>query len=142
MKYVIATLALAGLMGATALADATGGIVGSVVDSNTGKTLANVPISITRVEARPESWNMKTNAKGAVLQYHVDPGPLSVVATFPGETVGCAIDDVFTGQVVHSEDRRRLLRSSPATDPARIPHWSTRQRSRTSIGFRRGRKIR
>ena len=30
MKYVIAALALAGLMGATALADATGGIVGSV----------------------------------------------------------------------------------------------------------------
>ena len=62
MKYVIAALALAGLMGATALADASGGIVGSVVDSSTGKTLANVPISITRVEARPESWNMKTNA--------------------------------------------------------------------------------
>ena len=74
MKYVIAALALAGLMGATALADATGGIVGSVVDSTTGKTLANVPISITRVEASPQTWNTKTNGKGAFSDITLQPG--------------------------------------------------------------------
>jgi hypothetical protein len=88
-------------MGATALADASGGIVGSVVDSNSGKTLANVPISITRIEASPESFFMRTNTKGAFSDITLQPGRYLVVATFPGQTVGCAIDDVFGGQVVH-----------------------------------------
>jgi Carboxypeptidase regulatory-like domain len=101
MKYIIAALALAGLMGATALADATGGIVGTVVDTTTGKALPNVPITIMRIEARPEGWNMKTNSKGGFANITLQPGRYLVVATFPGETVGCAIDDVFGGQVVH-----------------------------------------
>jgi hypothetical protein len=123
MKYVIAALALAGLMGATALADASGGIVGSVVDSSTGKTLANVPISITRVEARPESWNMKTNAKGQFSDITLTPGRYLVVATFPGETVGCAIDDVFTGQVVHLKigvGSSKLTCDGPRAHPALV----------------------
>jgi hypothetical protein len=101
MKEAIIALALAGFMATAALADQTGGIVGSVVDASTGKPLANVPVGITRVESTPRTWNTKTNAKGTFSDITLEPGRYLVVATLPGATLGCAIDDVFGGQVVH-----------------------------------------
>jgi hypothetical protein len=101
MKRIIIALAIAGLMGATALADQTGGIVGSVVNTTTGQTIANVPISITRVETSARTWNTKTNARGTFSDITLEPGRYLVVATFPGELLGCTIDDVYGGEVVH-----------------------------------------
>jgi hypothetical protein len=123
MKYVIAALALAGLMGATALADTTGGIVGSVVDTTSGKSLANVPISITRVEASPQSWTTKTNSKGTFADITLQPGRYLVVATLPGQTLGCAIDDVFGGQTVHLKigiGGSKLTCDGPRAHPALV----------------------
>jgi Carboxypeptidase regulatory-like domain len=123
MKYAIAALALAGLMGATALADVNGGIVGSVVDTTTGKTLSNVPISITRVESSPRSWTTKTNSKGSFSNVALEPGRYLVVATLPGQTLGCAVDDVFGGQTVHLKigiGGSKLSCDGPRAHPAMV----------------------
>jgi hypothetical protein len=123
MKYLIAALALAGLMGATALADASGGIVGSVVDTTTGKSLSNVPITITRVESSPRSWNTKTNGKGSFTQLSLEPGRYLVVATLPGQTIGCALDDIFTGETIHLKigiAGSKLVCAGPRAHPALV----------------------
>jgi len=123
MKHVIAALALAGLMGAPALADVNGGIVGSVVDTTTGRTLANVPITITRVEASPRSWNTKTNSKGTFTNIALEPGRYLVVALLPGQTLGCAVDDVFGGQTVHLKigiGGSKLTCTGPRAHPALV----------------------
>jgi Carboxypeptidase regulatory-like domain len=123
MKYLIAALALAGLMGTTALADASGGIVGSVVDTTTGKSLSNVPITITRVESSPRSWTTKTNGKGSFAQLSLEPGRYLVVATLPGQTIGCALDDIFTGETIHLKigiAGSHLICAAPRAHPALV----------------------
>jgi hypothetical protein len=124
MKKLAIMLAMAGLMGATALADQTGGIVGSVVDTTTGQTLSNVPISITRVEASPQSWTTKTNSHGNFSDITLQPGRYIVVATFPGHTIGCAVDDVYGGQVVKMKigvgGAHAIMCSGPRVHPALV----------------------
>lgn len=129
MKNSIIALAIFGLMAAPAAAANTGGIVGTVVDSSTGKALSSVPISITRVESSPRSWTTKTNAQGTFSNITLEPGQYIVVATFPGVTLGCAVDDVFEGQVVRmkilASARPQLTCSGPRVHPALVDASAT-----------------
>ena len=129
MKRLIAlTLALAGFTTAMALADDNGGIVGSVVDVNTGHSLSNVPITITRVEAQPRSWTTTTNGRGQFSNITLEPGRYIVVASFPGMTIGCAVDDVYGGQTVRMRigvGHKDIMCSGPRVHPALVDPSAT-----------------
>jgi hypothetical protein len=128
MKRVFAlTIALLSFGTAAALAD-NGGISGSVVDVTTGRTLANVPITITRVESTPRTWTTKTNSKGQFSDITLEPGRYIVVATFPGMTIGCAVDDVYGGQTVQMKigvGRPNIMCTGPRVHPALIDPSAT-----------------
>ena len=99
-----------------------------MVDVNTGHTLSNVPITITKVESTPRSWNTKTNAKGQFANITLEPGRYIVVASFPGMTIGCAVDDVFSGQTLRMKigvGHKDIMCSGPRVHPALVDPSAT-----------------
>ncbi|HTX59229.1 MAG TPA: carboxypeptidase-like regulatory domain-containing protein, partial [Verrucomicrobiae bacterium] len=83
-----------------ASADQPGGIVGSVFQVGSGRLMPGVLITISRVESHPLERVVKTDRNGHFADIGLRPGRYIVMATLPGQTLGCAIDDVYGGQTV------------------------------------------
>lgn len=103
MKQLAIVLALAGSLGAAALADEPGGISGTVVDARTGQPMSHTTLYYYRspyLEKGPNHiMTLQTNAHGFFSDVTLEPGRYVIMARLPGKVEGCAVDDVMGGEV-------------------------------------------
>lgn len=104
MKRFMTMLALAAIACAPASADVSGGVLGRVVDLNTGRPLANAAIAIYRLPVHENSSPLKSTTSdktGYFRDITLEPGRYLITAEVIGLTSSCVIDDVFGGQATH-----------------------------------------
>jgi hypothetical protein len=104
MKRLATMLALAGLLGAPALADPNGaGIAGTVVDLGTGQPVAHATILYYKSPYLENGTNriyeQKTDRHGFFTDITLDPGRYIIMARVPDKVMGCAVDDVQQGEI-------------------------------------------
>jgi hypothetical protein len=103
MKQIAIVLALAGSLGAFALADELGGISGTVVDAQTGQPMPHATLYYYRSPYNEKGPNrlmtLQTNNHGFFSDVTLDPGRYVIMARIPGKVEGCAVDDVIGGEV-------------------------------------------
>ncbi|HEY1867923.1 MAG TPA: carboxypeptidase-like regulatory domain-containing protein [Candidatus Cybelea sp.] len=103
MKTLATMLALAGLLGAVAMADEPAGLSGTVVDVKTGQPVPNATLYYYRspyLEKGPNHiMTLQTNNHGFFSDLTLQPGRYVIMARFPNKVEGCAVEDVMGGEV-------------------------------------------
>jgi hypothetical protein len=103
MKLLATLLAFAGLLALPALADQTGGgISGTVTDLKTGQPIDHVAITYYRapyVENATTIRKLETDRHGYFRDITLVPGRYIIMAQVPGKVLGCAVDDVQSGEI-------------------------------------------
>jgi hypothetical protein len=125
MKRLATMLALAGLLGAPALADTNGGgIAGRVVDITSGQPIAHATILYYRSPYLENGTNriyeQKTDRHGFFTDITLDPGRYIIMARVPDKVLGCAVDDVQQGEITHVKieiGRNEIVCSGPRVHP-------------------------
>lgn len=121
MQRFLSILAFGFLTLATALPAVAAGVAGTVVDAHTGRPLAGVPVTIRSWESHPRVWRERTARDGSFANITLPPGRYLVVARVPGRTLGCAVDDAFSGEVAHVRigvGGAAIMCSGPRVQPA------------------------
>lgn len=125
MKTLGIMLALAGmLMGSVLAQSAQGGIAGVVTDARTGQPLAHVKVYYYRVPYLEHGQNrimtLETDRHGFFSDITLDPGRYVVTALVQGRVLGCAVDDVMTGETARMKiviGQRHIMCSGPRVHP-------------------------
>ena len=111
MMKLLATIAFAiaaAFMPLAALADATGGVSGVVIDRSTGKPVAGAAISVYELPAATSDSpamirvsSLKTDRHGFFSNLSLAPGGYLITATVPRKAAACAVHAVNNGVVRH-----------------------------------------
>jgi hypothetical protein len=127
MKQLAIVLALAGSLGALALADELGGISGTVVDAQTSQPMAHATLYYYRSPYNEKGPNrlmtLQTNGRGFFSDVTLDPGRYVIMARLSGKVEGCAVDDVMGGEVTRIKieiGRSALMCSGPRVHSALV----------------------
>lgn len=127
MKLLATTLALASLLAVPAAADQMGGgISGYVIDLKTGQPIDHVSIMYYRapyVENATTIRKLETDRHGYFRDITLEPGRYIVMAQVPGKVLGCAVDDVQTGEISRIKieiGRDNIVCSGPRVHPTLI----------------------
>lgn len=91
-----------------ALADATGGVSGVVIDRATGRPVAGATIAVYQLPAgesdRPNMTRvraLKTDRHGFFSDLSLEPGGYLITATVPRRAAACAVHAINNGVVRH-----------------------------------------
>lgn len=127
MKTLATMLALAGLLGAVALADEPAGLSGTVVDVKTGQPVPNATLYYYRspyLEKGPNHiMTLQTNNHGFFSDLTLQPGRYVIMARFPNKVEGCAVEDVMGGEVARVKvemGHNTIMCSGPRVHPALV----------------------
>ncbi|MGA8533002.1 MAG: carboxypeptidase-like regulatory domain-containing protein [Candidatus Tumulicola sp.] len=127
MKTLTAMLALASFLCLPAIADNMGGgISGYVVDLKTGQAIDHVAITYYRapyVENNTVIRKLETDRHGYFRDITLEPGRYIVMAQVPGKVLGCAVDDVQTGEISRMKieiGRDSIVCSGPRVHPTLV----------------------
>jgi len=105
MKYLIAAAFLAGLLALPAQAAIPpGGISGYIVDQQTGRAMAGIPLEVYRmpvVRGDAAVAKLTTNKRGYFVDTYLPEGRYLIVTVADGRSFGCAIDEVFDTGMTH-----------------------------------------
>jgi hypothetical protein len=127
MKILITMLALAGLLGAAALADEPAGLSGTVVDVKTGQPVSHATLYYYRspyLEKGPNRiMTLQTNGRGFFSDVTLQPGRYVIMARFPNKVQGCAVEDVMGGEVARVKiemGHDSIMCTGPRVHPALV----------------------
>ncbi len=103
MKLLAISLALAGFLAVPVLADQSGGgISGYVVDLKSGQPVDHAVLTYYRapyVENATRIMRLETDRHGYFRDITLEPGRYIIMAQVPGKVLGCAVDDVQSGEI-------------------------------------------
>jgi len=127
MKTLATMLALAGFLGAVALADEPAGLTGTVVDVKTGQPVPNATLFYYRspyLEKGPNQIaTLQTNSRGFFSDITLQPGRYIIMARFPNKVQGCAVEDVMGGEVARIKiemGHDSIMCTGPRVHPALV----------------------
>jgi hypothetical protein len=127
MKRLATALALASFLALPALADQMGGgISGYVVDLKTGQPIARTAVMYYRspyVENATQIRKQETDRHGYFRDITLEPGRYIVMAQVPGKVLGCAVEDVQSGEISRIKieiGRDSIVCSGPRVHPTLI----------------------
>jgi len=127
MKYLTIMLALAAAVAAAARADEPGGISGYVVDTKSGRPIAQATLYYYRspyLEHGPNRiMTLQSNGRGFFSDVTLEPGRYVIMARFPNKVEGCAVDDVIGGEVSRIKvemGHDSIMCSGPRVHPALV----------------------
>jgi len=128
MRQLAIMLALAGFLGLPAMAEQmVAGISGHVVDIHTGRPIAHARLLYYKtpyLENGPNRiFTLKTDRNGFFRDITLEPGRYVITSFAENKPVGCAVDDVQTGEVTQVKiemGRDRIVCSGPRVHPTTI----------------------
>jgi len=127
MKTLATMLALAGFLGAVALADEPAGLTGTVVDVKTGQPVPNATLFYYRSPYLEKGPNhiatLQTNSRGFFSDITLQPGRYIIMARFPNKVQGCAVEDVMGGEVARIKiemGHDSIMCTGPRVHPALV----------------------
>jgi hypothetical protein len=127
MKFLTTMLLLASFLVLPAVADQMGGgISGYVIDLKTGQPIDHASIVYYRapyVENATIMRKLETDRHGYFRDITLEPGRYIVMAQVPGKVLGCAVDDVQSGEVSRMKieiGRDNIVCSGPRVHPTLI----------------------
>ncbi|MGZ3517866.1 MAG: carboxypeptidase-like regulatory domain-containing protein [Vulcanimicrobiaceae bacterium] len=108
LAFTVLLVLATALAPATAFADATGGVAGTVVERSTGKPVAGVAVAIYELPANRSKEQDATLVRSLVTDRHgffsdlgLEPGGYVISADVAGKTSSCAVHAIYNGQVRH-----------------------------------------
>lgn len=129
MRQIATLLTLMTMLAVPALADNSnqGGISGQVVDLSSGKPIDHATVVYYKTPYLDNGPNrimtIKTDKNGYFTDITLEPGRYILMARVPDKVLGCAVDDVQTGETARVKieiGRDRIVCSGPRVHPTTI----------------------